>query len=99
MTLLESDLEKLKIQALLTQDLAEKQPELVDLSLNTEFDRLAWMLTMEEINPRLKSMKSWQLRKKIIRKRGRAIAINQLGSLAQISLASSEKEEDTLPRL
>ncbi len=99
MALLENDLEKLKIQGLLTKDLAEQNPDFIDLALNAEHQRLSWMLAMEDSNPKLKSLKSWQLRKKLLILKGRSIAINNLGSIAQISLATSERETYPPPKI
>ena len=98
MSILESDVEKLRIQALLTQDLAERDRKLIDIALNAEYERLSWFEAMEMLNPRLKELKTWQLRKRIVKLRGRAIAINRLGSIAQISLASASAD-DELPLL
>ncbi len=99
MTILENDIEKLKIQGLLTKDLAEQNPNLIDLALNSEHQRLAWMLALEDANSKLKKLKSWQIRKRLIILKGRADAINRLGSIAQISLATSERETYPPPKI
>lgn len=90
---------KLMIQNLLTEDLVKIQKELSDLALNSEFDRLAWMLTIEKLAPSLKKNKIWDLRKKIILNRGRALSVNALSALVQIAIASRKDSKKSIDNI
>lgn len=92
--ILDKNIEKLKIQNLLSNEIVEEKPQLKDLSLNAEYNRYVWMLAVEELNPRIKESKFWDFRKRVVLYRGRAISLNSLGALTQLAFAAYRKDDE-----